>query len=446
MPEYIEEAEVSQLDFPWDSFLSQLITYTESQTEAPTPYALVNGLCALATVAPADLLIENLPGGPFKPLLWGMSIGRPRVERKTTSLRVTQRLLFDARPDRMGNDPFTAAALVKGLESRPIVGFWFREYGAFMDRIANVASAADLQSILLDLFDAPDPFTKELKAKTYTIYGTRVSMCGAVNPGLIEQHSTEADHRSGWFGRWGPIIWSKRERTLDDEVPPDPERRQWLCDWLSGQANDPIGRCEGLTPAAMTLWKEWNHDLDFEMAKSNSEAYIALTSGTPTCTIKMALLMAYDFGPARQGSPWRIDEDIVARAIAIGNMHHRSAVMVSERCHSSRDMQEYHKVLRCVSADPNAPTSYMDILQGCALMKKRVDDLLETAKERGEVAPQSIRGKPNFYRLDPETHQPYEPDCLPTGARDLVNSAELALLPTPNDYCEEEDDRYDETA
>lgn len=389
----ITEAEVLQL-LPEDesSFIRNYVLYASGISDAPLAYHYGTALTLLAAVAPPDLVIDHLPGGRVYSNIWVMVTGRPAVDHKTTAVSIGEGLLRDAAPRRVSSTPDSIEGLHDSLGPEPIQLFIMGELGDLLGRADGGGHSIKIKPGLLALYDC-GAIDKKLTRKRIKVPNPRVSILGGVNPALVERHADITDWEGGFMSRF-MVLWAHRERELY-EVEPDQTMRGFLVDWLAVQSQRNVGPCVGLEPAARSLWVSWCRDMDRRLTDLSNLGKTASHGRTHTQAAKMALLNAYDWGPARDGEPWLLDEQVLSVSIKAAELHYRSALTLATMAFPSKDMRDRGSVLRAIGKQWRP---YGSILRDACLLRMRADQVVETLLEEGAIEATNVNGR-THYRL-----------------------------------------------
>jgi hypothetical protein len=385
--EPINEAEVTNLDLPDESFLAQYVTYGYERGDSPLIYHLAVGLAALAVCAPKGLSIDTLPGGMVYPNFWCIISGRPAVDHKSTAIKFGRQLLTRSHPLSICDDPGTYEGLAEAMQAnKGQLLLILEEFGDFLARTEGSGYAQKLKSNLLKYYDC-DPITRRLAKRIVRVPEPRLSIVGAVNPSLIQRHAEMQDWEGGFMSRWC-IFYAHKERD-SFQVEPNPARMEWLTERVRYLAQSKVGPCLGLSPAAASLWESWNADLLKRIEGTSNLPHLAAYGRTPTLAAKVALLMSLDFGTANP-DPWHIEEGALVRAIQVAELHYRSAFHMAEFAHADKDMRDRFAVLHAITTDWRP---YGDILRDASILRTRGECIVETLLEEGAVDRKVIQGR-----------------------------------------------------
>lgn len=384
--EPVTEREINDLLPNTSSFLFQYVAFQEGRCDSPLSYHLATGLSLLAAIAPPDLAVHTLPGGTVYANLWCLLAGRPGRDHKTTALKLGRDLLARAATRAVAEDPGTYQGLLDMMQDCGGTALLFHdEFGEFLARLHEDAHGSRLQSGLVKLWDCI-PVDYRVGNKRRKVPAPRLSMLAAVNPTMIERHTSTQDWEDGFFSRW-LTFYSHSERECYT-VTPDPDREAWLIEWLARRPTDACGRCVGLTPEADAFFAGWQARQAILVEHSCRATKIAIHGRTPTMAAKVALLVGYDTSAAcRDGRDWLIPVEEMQRACALAELHHRSILGLADMAHPDRDMRDRTSVLRAIGSEY---TPYGVVLREAQLLRHRADRIIETLLEEGAIISGSV--------------------------------------------------------
>jgi hypothetical protein len=141
------------------------------------------------------------------------------------------------------------------------------------------------------------------------------------------------------------------------------------------------GFCKGLTPEAQELWDEWYKDIVHRRLPNN---IVGIRSRAPTIARKLCLVLAWDYGLAREGAPWDLDVDILRPAIAITELHVKSLVDLSSMIAEHADARMRRSVIDAVECVGGVAT-LGEILSHLKMRKRPVVEVLDSLIEEGRI-------------------------------------------------------------
>ena len=193
-------------------------------------------------------------------------------------------------------------------------------------------------------------------------------MAAACSLPYLEAHTEPHDLTGGFLGRWA-IMLAHRERTNPDPVG-DLNGLAELIEAIRYRAAvDDAGPCMGLTETARQRWTDWFYELD----KRELPKLIAGTrTRAPAIARKVAMLLAWDWGEALQGEPWRLHEQHIEYGIRFVELHIASVTALGERLAEHPDALLRRQVLGKIEGT----MSLGQIMRATKLRKRTLMEIL----------------------------------------------------------------------
>lgn len=390
----ITESDVAAA-LPPAGFLRDYVYYASRCTDAHAAFHLNAGLVLLAQACPIDY---HFPfGQPIYSNLFGLAVGLSG-DRKSASISVARDVLSEAIPSGCGEVPGSREALIDGLKVNPRQAIFYSEFGSFLAS-ADRSIYTPMKTTFTEAWDASPLGRTQVKKQGTEAKTPRLSLLAGCTPDYLERHTEASDWMGGFMARF-LCMFVKRERNYS--VPPgDPVNRPRVVAKLKDldATQNPVvrGQCLGFDPAARAEWDVFYHEMDtFE---SPNEAAGAVRRA-PSQTLKIALLLAWDYGQARSGMDWYITPAELRPAIAITKFHTDSVLRVGDHLAPDQNMRDRRRVLDAIGESPRALGA---IMRESKLLKRRVGELLETLMEEGYVVPVvAVEHAGLWYRRVPE--------------------------------------------
>lgn len=424
----VPEAEVAESlnRLPKSSLLRRYVTYAAQCTDAPLIYHVAGGLTILAATAPVDLAFPF--GNMIHANLFSMLVGRSRLERKSSAIKLARRIIEAACPKLSTETPGSRDALIESIRAAPKQILFFEEFGDFLASTKD-GHLAPVKLLLNDVADNA-PIGRKLVGKgrtptTGNVLNSRVSVIGGITPAYLEDETTSTDWTGGFFSRFC-IFYDSRERAFSPLT--DNVKRDALVAEVRRRAADVRpGVCLGFDDLATRAWAGFATEIEGVLGHMTPNA-IGPVAGAQGLAIKIAMLLALDYGQAFQiGRPWFIDTNALDVAIDIARWHARCAQVITASLAQNRSMRERRTLLRALT--PDTPRSFKEVLHTQNVMLKRqVDEVLESVRVEGllqeslsvDMVPQWIRlcdengFLPEEHRAHDLTNPFRDPETLPS--------------------------------
>lgn len=343
-------AESEALDaIPKGSFLYDYVKYSSACTDANLAYHIVGGLIALAQTMPNDLGIP-LGDGHLFANLYGLVVGPSTESRKSVALTICKRLLQDASVGVVAETPGSHEGLSESLRADPKQLIVYPEFGSFL---ANTEKGyqVPIKTMLTDAYDGADLGRALAKSRRGVIKSPRLSIIAGSTIDFLERHTEPADWTGGFLARFF-TIYADRERTFRKQPHAVGGRANLIerLQLLNGLESFG-GTCRGFDPAVDEIWNAWYDDTERRLNDSARETRAAIARGH-SMAMKVALILAWDYGGARSGGDWYITEKELVPAIKITEFHIRSVMELGERLAPSKLLRDRLAVLHCIGRRP----------------------------------------------------------------------------------------------
>lgn len=258
---------------PRAGYVLEHVVYGTHMSDAPAIYHVGSALGVLATLV-ADRLIACVGDTPIPLHLWILLVGRSQLDRKTTSTKLTERLISELAPERLLPTEGSPEGLLEHLMTNGACGLLY--YGEF-DRLLSLLESRYWQharGLLMDLYDKdnPTPLRRKLTSKIeggkrtvqeMVVHSPRVSLLSACALSLLE-HARPSDWTGGFYRRM-LMLYNTRTRfqVFEDRSPVTERRLQQLLEQITAFAIAHEGRVVGYDDDARRLYCKWaiKHDI-----------------------------------------------------------------------------------------------------------------------------------------------------------------------------------------
>jgi hypothetical protein len=378
-----------------NSFLRQYVEYASWCTDAHMAYHLLTGLVVLTQTVPIDYSFPY--GEPMYTNLYVLCVGPSAHARKSHSVSIARNLLNDALPNSVGEVPGSKENLVDALNKNPRQVIVYSEFGNFLSSTKE-GYLSPLKTAYTEAYDCSELGRGLVKKQDTRAKWPRLSIMAGSTLDYMEQYTTLPDWTGGFMGRF-MVMLTDRQRTFT--VPPGTRGRERLVQWIQAlnsycEMGVPRGRCQGFDDAARALWDQWYVSIDQPQivgGRTASEVG-ALVSRAHSHALRVAMLLAWDYGTARNGGDWYITPRELQPALAITALHLRSVQSLGATLSSNRDQRDRRAVLSCFHK-PEVPVALGQIVTESKLLLRRVKEIIESLAEEGyieSVAANELRG------------------------------------------------------
>ena len=212
----------SALDLDYDpsgGFLRNFCEYVEPITDAPAVYYPVAGLVTLSAIVGRNVTARF---GPQRivPNQFVCILGQSSLFRKSTMITIAQQLIQAVRPESVLPNEFTPERLLELLQKTPVGFFGWKELTGYLAR-ASRDYMSGAKEILMELYDCPDEYRREIKSSSVRVQHSAISIFSASATTWLSEQLKGPDLRSGFLNRFCFVLAERKTRFLDIPPPPD---------------------------------------------------------------------------------------------------------------------------------------------------------------------------------------------------------------------------------
>lgn len=403
-----------------ECFLKSYVNYASQRTDAHALFHLAGGITLLAQAAPIDLHVP-LFGANVYANTYCLIVGPSTLGRKTTAVKIANRIMLDSTErkssvggknvvkDFVASTPGSAEALIASFATMPQQVLVYEEWGAFLQASqgdGSTNSFAKIRTALTDLYDGTSAGRSTLKnGQSKNIKNPRLSILAAVATDLLEAYTTTPDWTGGFLARFLTFHVAKGFYDSDEprkmKLPVDDiATRNYLIDYFIFMRNRAGGfsPCIGLDDEALGLWEIWEAHRD-SIGKGANAIIQAGVHRADAFTLKIALLLALDFGRPYEGGPWMISRRELEPAINIAALHLDGLKALGSRIvFASRDMQDRRNVEARIAEAGDVGLEEGELAEKAnLLLTGRFKDLTHTLVQQGYIVARSVDGKKRWF-------------------------------------------------
>jgi hypothetical protein len=366
---------------PDSGFLRDYVLWAKDRTDGHLAYHVACALPIIAQTIPPELYFPT--GSRIHSNLFSLIVGDSTKSRKTTCVEFARDILSQAAPAAIGPEPGSHEAQVDNLALTPRQLLIYSEFGNFLAISTAERYLHSLRTLFTKAYDCTplsrSRVKKAGKQEITPIHNPRLSLLGAVTPQYLEEYTTPSDWNSGFLARFFTIE-ATRERSLVMTYP-DQAMQETLAQRLASYTDVGViaGVCQGFTPEATLVWREQINQLGKSLDKQESTSSLirAAITRAPTMALKIALILAWDLGYARQPEGWWMPESIIQTATTFISWHLESVMKIGSRLAPSKDMRDRRTVLDAIPVDGRVvPLSL--VINRSRMLKRRVIEILDT--------------------------------------------------------------------
>jgi len=403
---------------PSSGFLRSYVSWASRWTGAPVGFHTIAGLCLLSQTVPTDY---SFPwASPLRMNFYGLLVGPSGMGGKGRSIGIAREVLTPAVPAAEMEQPGSPQGCSESLSGKPQIIF-YDEFGDFLEK-TKVGQLSALRTTFTNLYDCAKVGNKLVdrpgKRKLEAQPNPRLSLLGGVTPAFLEEFGSKTDWDGGFMSRFFTIYATSERKPPSDFQ--GREERDHLVTLLSALASDTGGGredlfnarpalcpCGGWSTDAVTLWDEWMEEKDRIAARSPPLISGAIDRAS-ACIVKIAMLLAWDRGDARERVRWFLPADLLSHAIALTSLHLESITEVAAGLVFDRDARDERDMFRAIGT---TPTLHRKALRDSGLSARRGAETIRTLMEKGRI--QSVNGGDGEVRYvqipDPSNVIPFKP-------------------------------------
>lgn len=376
-----------------DGYVKTHVFWALPTTDAPAAFHLLAALAALSATCPQTLHLNF--GTRICPNIFAMAVGHSGDDRKTSAVKKASTLLTLAIPEVLVGDPGSAPGLVDGFEHQAVQVLVYDEFGNFLKSASAGTHMEPLKTTFNQLYDAPPALARrKANGKGVNVQEPRLSILAACANTYLEAYTDLIDWGGGFMNRW-LLLNATRERLYPLPQQEDPALTAWLVQDLQRRYSaHKVGRYEGFSPEGEAYWRAWFYDMSSRKLDLPPQM-LGFRARVQTVALKVAMLLAWDFGGIADAETWQLTPEILAPAIEISELHIRSVCSIAHGLAGTRDQRDRRAVLHVVSSLQELPTLGV-ICKLTGLLKRRTSEILETLVEEGSIQVSWCNGKMGY--------------------------------------------------
>lgn len=376
-----------------DGYVKTHVFWALPTTDAPAAFHLLAALAALSATCPQTLHLNF--GTRICPNIFAMAVGNSGDDRKTSAVKKAETLLTLAVPEVLVGDPGSAPGLVDGFEHQAVQVLFYDEFGNFLKSAGAGTHMESVKTAFNKLYDAPPTWARrKANGKGVNVQEPRLSILAACANTYLEAYTDLVDWDGGFMNRWF-LLNASRERLYPLPQQEDPALTAWLVQDLQRRYSaHKVGRYGGFSSAGEDYWRAWFYDMSSRKLDLPPQM-LGFRARVQTVALKIAMLLAWDFGGIADMETWQLTPEILAPAIEISELHIRSVCSIARGLAGTRDQRDRRAVLHVVASLPELATLGA-ICKTTGLLKRRVNEILETLVEEGSIQVSWCDGKMGY--------------------------------------------------
>ena len=273
---------------PSSGFMDAFDEYIDVATDAPRVYRPFTALAILAAIVGRRV---SVPFGatPLSLNLFVTLLGGSSFLHKTTNITIAKRFIRLVKPDIILPDDFTPERLIDVLQKNSQAFLAWPEFAGFLARSGRDYQAGS-RELLMELFDAPETFRRELKSAKIEVKEPSLTILAASATSWLSEQLKGGDLRSGFLNRFCFVLAERKEKSYPIPLVPDVALRTrleaQLCSLLDVSGEADLSQVE-------TRYAAWYRDVEREAlrAETQAEALSAFYARLSITAIKFSVLL-----------------------------------------------------------------------------------------------------------------------------------------------------------
>lgn len=394
-----DEAIKALTHLPSHSWLKKYVAHGWANTTCPVPYHIGAGLSLISVTCPKEYGFLYA-GSDLYANIYCLLLGRSGEDQKTASLRIGNRIMRTVDPTYSSVYPGSREGLLDSLAAEPKQLMIIDELGDILSSAAK-GHLEPVKAALTALWDCSPMSRVKAGNNVIKVQDPRLSIAAACSLPYLETYTLAQDWHGGFMGRWF-VMFGRRKRTValpKFDGTRIPQLQTGLTSMLSQTQATMV---TSMTPAAEQLWNTWFHNVD---QRRLPDTVISIRSRGPTMALKVALLLGWDYGGAREDINWKIDTNVLIPAIAITELHIKSLIHLSYEIAETNDARFRRLILKQImkySHEMLAPMPFKELLSNVKMNLRDVNKYLDTLVAEGKIQ-KSIQSNQIYYDLIDES-------------------------------------------
>jgi hypothetical protein len=217
-----EDRRLSLAYEPSGGFVRSFCEYVDPITDAPAVYHPFAALAVLSGIVGRNVTARF---GPQRivPNQYLCLLGPSSLFRKSTMIAIAEGLITMIRPEVVLPNEFTSERLLDLLQKQPHGFFGWRELTGYLAR-AGRDYMSGAKELLMELYDCPDTYRRELKSASVVVTAPAISIFAASATSWLGEQLKGPDLRSGFLNRFAFVLADKKSKFY--AIPPLPDQIQ----------------------------------------------------------------------------------------------------------------------------------------------------------------------------------------------------------------------------
>lgn len=398
VPDFITTEEINQVTAR-ETFIERYISWASKQTDAATQYHQAGAFIILSAILAGNITLPT-SFGKIIPNLWFMILGNTTLTRKTTSMNMAMRLLYDVDDRALLATDGSLEGILVGLRDRPHQSSIFKrdEFSGLLETIAHKDYMAGFAEQLTQLYDG-EQIKRMLRKEVIDIHNPVFIMYVGGIKAKTQMLLTEELVMGGFLPRFVMITAEpdlSRLRPLGPPVETETEHRDiiknelldifahYVAETNVTRNGSSIGRARPdfeavLTPEAWTRYNQFERLMSETALNTGLEYLTPVYDRLSKSTLKAAMLIA---ASTQRGSKVIVTLQDLLHAIYYCQFWREYGSEIINGVGKTYDERLMDKIFLTINSSMPLGTSRGELMTMFQLDAKRADLLFKTLEQR----------------------------------------------------------------
>jgi len=389
-----------------EGYLKDYVSWASALTDACVEFHLGVALTCLSACIGSNVYYPDYGGERKWPNLYTLLLGPSGISRKTTCVRMGQRLVNSVDPLIIGDGIETREKFISYLKDQPNILWPIFEFSAVLG-VWQRSYADGFKDFVTDVFDPMENRHRRTeKAGTVTIPKASVNILAASTPEWLKEKLTEGDLRGGLIGRF--LIFPNGIKGKDPGLNPivDKEKREALVNYL--KAIYTMTQSWVDVSQVINEFNAWDKKVQKKMEVNYDPDTIGFQSRVTSHTLKLAVLIAISESPTPL-KKYTLTSKQLNKAIILSNwLIERMLELAETGFVKSKVEGQMQKILSLSRGDGGVTRE--KALRALHVTARDFEALIRTLVVRGEIKAEELKTATKPARFYVATQQEIKED------------------------------------
>ena len=370
-----------------EGFIKEYLEYASELTDACKEFHLAVALTSLSSCIGSRILYPDYGGDRRWPNLYTLLLGPSGISRKTTCVRMGQKMVNSVEPLLIADGIETREKFMSYLQAQPNVLWPIFEFSSVLGNWQR-SYADGYKEFVTDIFDPVDKRHRRIlgskrddREGTITIEKAAVNILAASTPEWLAEKLTEGDLRGGLMGRF--IIFPHGVKQTDPGLNPivDKDKRDSLVEYLK-KINTMANSWVDIT-MVMDIFNKWDVKNQRKLMEDYNPDLVGFQSRVSSHALKLSVLFCVSESPIPLVK-YILTEKHMKQGILLAEwLTEETLGLAKTGFVKSRTEQQVQKMISLASR--NGGIQRTDALQLMHITAREFDQVIQTIVERGQI-------------------------------------------------------------